>query len=248
MPKLTDTIAVVTGAARGIGQCIAVELAAEGADLVLCDLEEDWLGESKAKIAALGRRAVTIGMDVSDADSVEAGMKRAIEECGRIDVLVNNAGITKDMLLLRMSEEDWRAVLDINLTGAFLCTKAVMRGMMKQRRGAIVNLASVIGLMGNAGQANYAASKGGLIAFTKSVAKEMASRGVRANAVAPGYINTAMTDKLPDQVKEQMTGLIPLGRMGEPEEVAKVVAFLASDEAGYMTGQVISICGGMVMA
>jgi 3-oxoacyl-[acyl-carrier protein] reductase len=248
MPILAQQIAVVTGAARGIGQAIAVKLAAEGADLALCDLQGEWLAETRAQVEALGRRAIGVAVDVANEASVQAGMQTVLEALGRIDVLVNNAGITKDNLLMRMELEAWRAVLDINLTGAFLCTKAVMRAMMKQRSGAIVNIASVIGLMGNAGQGNYAASKGGLIAFTKTVAKEMASRGVRANCVAPGYINTRMTEVLPAEVKEKMTALVPLGRMGEAEEVAKAVAFLASSEASYITGQTISVCGGMVMA
>ncbi len=247
MTRLADTVALVTGAARGIGQTIAVQLAQEGADLALADLDASWLEETAALVRAAGRRAECFAINVAEAASVETGVKAAEEAFGRIDCLVNNAGITKDGLMMRMSEADWDAVLTVNLKGAFLCTKAVMRGMMKRRRGAIVNVASVIGLMGNAGQANYAASKGGLIALTKTTAKELASRGVRANAVAPGYINTKMTEQLPDDVKQTMVKLIPLARMGEAQEVARVIAFLASDDAAYVTGQTISVCGGMVM-
>ncbi len=247
MTRLAQKVAVVTGAARGIGQCIALKLAREGADLALCDLQVDWLAETAQKARDLGRRVECYAVNVAEAESVDAGMKAVVKDFGALDVLVNNAGITKDGLLMRMSEADWDAVLSVNLRGSFLCTKAVIRQMMKQRSGSIVNIASVIGLMGNAGQANYAASKAGLIALTKSTAKEVAARGVRANAVAPGYIDTKMTETLPDEVKQQMIGLIPLGRMGDPEEVAKAVAFLASDEASYITGQTIPVCGGMVM-
>ncbi|MFW5750545.1 MAG: 3-oxoacyl-[acyl-carrier-protein] reductase [Planctomycetota bacterium] len=247
MTRLAQKVAVVTGAARGIGQCIALKLAREGADLALCDLQVDWLAETAQKARDLGRRVECYAINVGEAESVDAGMKAVVKDFGSLDVLVHNAGITKDGLLMRMSEADWDAVLSVNLRGSFLCTKAVIRQMMKQRSGSIVNIASVIGLMGNAGQANYAASKAGLIALTKSTAKEVAARGVRANAVAPGYIDTKMTESLPDEVKQQMIGLIPLGRMGDPEEVAKAVAFLASDEASYITGQTIPVCGGMVM-
>ena len=228
-------------------QAIAVKLAEAGADVALCDLHSDGLQETAAKVRATGRRAEVYSVNVADADSVATGVKAIEVDFGKIDVLVNNAGITKDGLLMRMSEADWDAVLDVNLKGVFLCTKAVMRGMMKQRSGAIVNIASVIGLMGNAGQANYAASKGGVISFSKTVAKELASRNVRCNAVAPGFIRTAMTDELDDDVQAKMKELIPLSRFGEPEDVASVVLFLASDASGYVTGQVLSTCGGMVM-
>ena len=247
MFDLSSKCAVVTGAARGLGQAIAVKLAEAGADVALCDLNSDGLQETAAKVRATGRRAEVYSVNVADADSVTTGVKAIEEDFGKIDVLVNNAGITKDGLLMRMSEADWDAVLDVNLKGVFLCTKAVMRGMMKQRSGAIVNIASVIGLMGNAGQANYAASKGGVISFSKTVAKELASRNVRCNAVAPGFIRTAMTDELEDDVQAKMKELIPLSRFGEPEDVANVVLFLASDASGYVTGQVLSTCGGMVM-
>ena len=247
MFDLSSKCAVVTGAARGLGQAISVKLAEAGADLALCDLHSDGLQETAAKVRATGRRAELYSVNVADADSVATGVKAIEEDFGKIDVLVNNAGITKDGLLMRMSEADWDAVLDVNLKGVFLCTKAVMRGMMKKRSGAIVNIASVIGLMGNAGQANYAASKGGVISFSKTVAKELASRNVRCNAVAPGFIRTAMTDELDDDVQAKMKELIPLSRFGEPEDVANVVLFLASDASGYVTGQALSTCGGMVM-
>ncbi|MFL2877141.1 MAG: 3-oxoacyl-[acyl-carrier-protein] reductase [Pontiellaceae bacterium] len=247
MFDLSSKCAVVTGAARGLGQAIAVKLAEAGADVALCDLQSDGLQETAAKVRATGRRAEVYSLNVADTDSVTTGVKAIEEDFGKIDVLVNNAGITKDGLLMRMSEADWDAVLDVNLKGVFLCTKAVMRGMMKQRSGAIVNIASVIGLMGNAGQANYAASKGGVISFSKTVAKELASRNVRCNAVAPGFIRTAMTDELDEDVQAKMKELIPLSRFGEPEDVANVVLFLASDASGYVTGQALSTCGGMVM-
>lgn len=247
MPSLENKVALVTGAARGIGQAIALRLAADGADLALCDVKAEWLDETLSKVRALGRRAEAFAVDVSDSDSVQAGVDAVLAAFSRIDILVNNAGITRDTLLVRMSEQDWDAVLDINLKGAFLVTKAVAKPMMKQRSGAIVNIASVVGLTGNAGQANYTASKAGLIAFTKTVAKELGARGIRANAVAPGFIHTAMTDKLPDSVRESMLSLIPLRRPGEPEDVANVVAFLAGPDAAYVSGQVLTVCGGMVM-
>ena len=247
MFELNGKVALVTGSARGLGQAIALKLAEAGADIALCDLNAEWLEETSGKVQALGRRAECYGVNVADGESVSAGIKAIEKDFGKIDVLVNNAGITKDGLLMRMSEADWDAVLDVNLKGTFLCTKAVMRGMMKQRSGAIVNIASVIGLMGNAGQANYAASKGGVISFSKTVAKELASRNVRCNAVAPGFIRTAMTDALDEEVQNKMKDLIPLRRFGEPEDVANVVLFLASDVSAYVTGQVVSTCGGMVM-
>ena len=247
MFELNSKCVVVTGAARGLGQAIAIKFAQAGANIALCDLQEDWLSETLEKVKSLGSRAETYGINVADVENVTEGIKAIESDFGQIDVLVNNAGITKDGLLLRMSEEDWDAVLDVNLKGVFLCTKAVMRGMMKQRSGTIVNIASVIGLMGNAGQANYAASKGGVISFTKTVAKELASRNVRCNAVAPGFIRTAMTDLLEEDVQIKMKELIPLSRFGEPDDVANVVLFLASDASSYVTGQVLSTCGGMVM-
>jgi len=243
---LENKIALVTGAARGIGQAIALQLAADGADLALCDVKAEWLEDTAAKVKALGRRAETYAMDVANGAAVGEAVAKVLADFGRIDVLVNNAGITRDTLLMRMSEEDWDAVLDINLKGAFLVTKAVVKPMMKQRSGAIVNIASVVGIMGNPGQANYTASKAGLIALTKTTAKELGSRNVRVNAVAPGFIRTAMTDELAEPVKEAMLKMVPLGRLGEPEDVAKAVAFLASDAAAYVNGQTLAVCGGMV--
>ena len=246
MKPLENKIALVTGAARGIGQAIALQLAADGADLALCDVKVEWLEDTAAKVKALGRRVETYAMNVADGAAVGEAVAKVAADFGRIDVLVNNAGITRDTLLIRMSEEDWDAVLDINLKGAFLVTKAVVKYMMKQRSGAIVNIASVVGIMGNPGQANYTASKAGLIALTKTTAKELGSRNVRVNAVAPGFIRTAMTDKLAEPVKEAMLKMVPLGRLGEPEDVAKAVAFLASDAAAYVNGQTLAVCGGMV--
>ena len=246
MKPLENKIALVTGAARGIGQAIALQLAADGADLALCDVKVEWLEDTAAKVKALGRRVETYAMNVADGAAVGEAVAKVAADFGRIDVLVNNAGITRDTLLIRMSEEDWDAVLDINLKGAFLVTKAVVKYMMKQRSGAIVNIASVVGIMGNAGQANYTASKAGLIALTKTTAKELGSRNVRVNAVAPGFIRTAMTDKLSEQAKEAMLRNVPLGRPGEPEDVAKAVAFLAGDNAAYVNGQTLAVCGGMV--
>ena len=247
MKTLENKIALVTGAARGIGRAIAVQLAADGADVALCDVQADWLEETAAAVRGLGRRAECYAMDVADGAAVGAAVARAAADFGRLDILVNNAGITRDTLLIRMSEEDWDRVLDINLKGAFLVTKAAAKLMMKQRAGAIVNIASVVGLTGNAGQANYTASKAGLIALTKTAAKELGSRNIRVNAVAPGFIRTAMTDQLSEAAKDAMLRLVPLGRPGEPEDVARAVAFLASDNAAYVNGQVLTVCGGMVM-
>lgn len=237
---------IVTGAARGIGQAIALRFAEEGAELALCDLNTEYLEETAAAAKDNGARVECYSIDVGDFDAVKAVVKQIGSDLGGVDVLVNNAGITKDGFMMRMSEKDWDAVLNVNLKGAFAFTKATTRLMMKQRSGSIVNIASIIGLIGNAGQCNYAASKGGVIAMTKSVAKEMASRNIRANAVAPGFIQTAMTDALPEENKKAMMNLIPLDRLGEPRDVANAVLFLASDEAGYITGQVLNICGGMV--
>jgi len=244
---LRDRIALVTGAARGIGREIALKLAGNGADIAVVDLNPDQVAEVAEEIQKLGRRALALDGSVSDSGDVEKFVKKVSEEFGRIDILVNNAGITRDTLLMRMKEEDWDAVLSVNLKGAFLCTKAVAKLMVKQRYGRIVNISSVIGLMGNAGQANYGASKAGIIGLTKSVARELASRNITANAIAPGFIETSMTGVLPDNMKTQMLDRIPLGRMGTPEDVANTVVFLASDLAGYITGQTIAVDGGMVM-
>ena len=248
MGMLDGKVALVTGAARGIGQAIAKKLAAEGADIALCDLKAEWLAETAALVEAIGRKVKCFEADVSNAAAVEAVVGGAIEACGKVDILVNNAGITKDTLMIRMSEQDWDAVIAVNLKGTFLFTKAVSRPMMKQRAGCIVNIASIIGLIGNAGQCNYAASKAGVIALTKSAAKELASRNVRVNAVAPGFIQTRMTEALSEDVRKRMLDAIPLGRFGTPEDVANVVLFLTSDASSYMTGQVLTVCGGMVTA
>ena len=240
-------IALVTGAARGIGRAIAEELARRGADLALCDLQADWLDETAEAVKALGRRVLTLSVDVGDSQAVNTAVSEVLDTFGQIDILVNNAGITKDTLLVRMSDEDWDQVLRVNLRGTFCFTRAVAKPMMKQRKGAIVNIASIIGLIGNAGQCNYAASKAGVIALTKSTAKELAGRGVRVNAVAPGFIASKMTEALPEKVRQQMLANIPAQRLGQPEDVAATVAFLAGESAAYVTGQVLNVSGGMVM-
>ena len=240
--------AIITGSARGIGRAICEQLAAEGVDnIAVCDLQADWCAETVEAVKALGRNAEGFAMNVADSASVEAAVNAVLARFGQIDICVNNAGITKDGLIMRMGEAEWDAVLDINLKGAFLVTKAVSKAMMKARTGSIVNIASIIGLMGNAGQANYAASKGGLIAFTKSCAREFAGRGIRVNAIAPGFIQSKMTDVLPDDVKAKMLEAIPMKSLGQPSDVAKAVAFLAGDSAAYITGQVLSVNGGMLM-
>ena len=244
---LKDKIALVTGAAQGIGKAIAIRLAREGANVAVCDMNEAVAQQTAAEIAALGVKAISQKVNVTQEKDVQVCVDKVIDTFGRIDILVNNAGITRDGLLIRMKEEDWDLVLAVNLRGTFICTKAVAKSMMKNRSGKIVNVASIIGLIGNAGQANYAASKAGVIGLTKSVAKELASRGVNVNAVAPGFIDTAMTQALSEENRKKMLELVPFGRMGTPEDVADVVLFLSSDLARYVTGQVITIDGGMVM-
>jgi 3-oxoacyl-[acyl-carrier protein] reductase len=243
---LKDRTAIITGAARGIGRAIAESLAKEGADIAICDLKAEWAEDTAAAIRALGRTAEVYEVDVSQPEQVTETVNKIVDNFKRVDILVNNAGITRDGLLIRMSDSDWENVLNINLSGCFYFSRAITRHMMKNRYGRIVNIASVIGLIGNAGQANYGASKGGVIALTKSIAKEVAPRGITANAVAPGFIKTAMTDELTEEIKKKITATIPMGRFGLPEDVANVVLFLASDLSCYMTGQVLTISGGMV--
>jgi len=240
-------IALVTGAARGIGQGIAIELAKEGADVAVTSRDPATCAETVAAIQVLGRKAIAIGIDVANAASVDAGVEAVLKEFGKIDICVNNAGVTKDMLLMRMTEQEWDTVLDTNLKGTFLVSRAVVRPMMKQRSGAIINISSIVGLTGNAGQCNYSASKAGMIALTKSTAKELASRGIRVNAIAPGFIQSRMTDALPEELKKSVLENIPLKRFGTPEDIAKVVVFLAGESASYITGQTLSVNGGMAM-
>jgi len=245
--KLKGKVALVTGAAQGIGQAIAVALAREGADIVVTDVNLELANQTSSGIQSLGVRSLALKMNVADLIEVEQGVGQAVAQLGKIDILVNNAGITKDALLMRMKKEDWDAVMAVNLTGVFNCTKVISTLMMKQRSGKIVNVASIVGEMGNAGQANYAASKGGVIAFTKTVARELATRGVNVNAVAPGFIQTAMTAKLSEEAKGAMKAQIPMQKFGAPEDVANAVLFLASPEADYITGQVLNVNGGMLM-
>ena len=241
-------VAVVTGASRGIGKAIAVKLASKGATVVInYNGSRERAEEVKNEVESAGGKAVIIQCNVADFDACKEFIETVIKEQGRIDILVNNAGITKDGLLMKMSEEDFDAVLDTNLKGAFHTIQAVSRQMLKQRSGRIVNISSVVGVSGNAGQANYAASKAGIIGLTKAVAKELGSRGITVNAVAPGFIDTDMTQSLPEKVVEATLAQIPLGKFGEPEQVANAVAFLASEDAGYITGQVLHVDGGMVM-
>ncbi|MDZ7264491.1 MAG: 3-oxoacyl-[acyl-carrier-protein] reductase [candidate division KSB1 bacterium] len=240
-------VAIVTGSARGIGKAIAMALAQQGYGVVICDVDEPAVQATTDELKRLGAEALGLKVDVTKIADVEHLFEETMQRWGRVDVLVNNAGITRDNLLIRMSEAEWDAVIAVNLKGAFNCLKAAAKIMMKQRSGKIVNIASVVGVMGNAGQANYAASKGGLISLTKSAAKELAARNITVNAVAPGYIETEMTQHLPDHVKAAFLNLIPLKRAGSPEDVAQVVSFLVSPAANYITGQVLHVDGGMVM-
>jgi len=245
--SLKEKVALVTGSAQGIGKSIALALASDGVDCIISDVNLDAAEKTAEEIRAVGRKALALKANVADAEEVSEMIKQGMDAFGKIDILVNNAGITRDGLLMRMKEEDWDLVLSINLKGAFLCSKAMARPMMKQRSGRIINIASIVGAMGNAGQANYVASKAGLIGLTKTVARELASRGITCNAVAPGFIDTAMTRSLPEEVKENLYAQIPMGKLGTSEDVAAAVRFLASDEAGYVTGQVIHVNGGMYM-
>ena len=245
--KLTGKVALVTGAAQGIGKAIALLLARNGADLVVSDINLEKAEETAKEIRAIGPKAMAVKVDVANLSDVERMVAGILEKLAKIDILVNNAGITRDKLILRMTEEDWDAVLGVNLKGTFNCTKAVLRHMAKQRSGKIVNIASVVGEMGNAGQANYSASKAGVIGLTKTIAREYAQRGINVNAIAPGYIETPMTEALPEKAKEELRKLIPMERLGKPEDVAEAVLFLVSEESSYMTGQVLNVNGGIYM-
>ncbi|KPJ54214.1 hypothetical protein AMJ39_01290 [candidate division TA06 bacterium DG_24] len=244
---IQDRRALVTGGAQGIGRAIALRLARDGASIVIWDIDEDALEAVKSDVEGEGRACHVARVDITDSAAVEANVKEVLDRLGPIDILVNNAGIVRDSLMVRMKDADWDAVLAVNLKGAFLCSRAVARSMMKRRSGVILNIASVVGVIGNAGQVNYAASKAGLIGLTKSIARELASRGVRVNAIAPGFIDTAMTSGLTKEVRENLLRGIPLGRLGMAEDVANVAAFLVSDDASYVTGQVFHVDGGMVM-
>ncbi|MFH0839220.1 MAG: 3-oxoacyl-[acyl-carrier-protein] reductase [Candidatus Omnitrophota bacterium] len=244
---LKDKVSIITGGARGIGKQLALTFAREGSHLVICDVNEGMLSETEAQLTSLGIEVLALKVDVTNALATEEMVNKTLDKFKRVDILINNAGITRDALLMRMKENDWDAVLSINLKGAFNCTKAVSQVMLKQRSGSIINISSIIGIIGNAGQSNYAASKAGLIGFTKSIAKELAPRGVTVNAIAPGFIQTDMTAALSEEIKMQMLALIPLGKFGTSQDVANVALFLASENARYITGQVIRIDGGMAM-
>ena len=244
--KLKGRVALVTGSAQGIGKSIAEALAKEGADIIVSDINIELAKITANEISGLGVKSIAVKTNVADSNDVAASVEQAVKEFGKIDILVNNAGITKDNLLIRMKDEDWDAVLSVNLRSMFLCTKAIAPLMMKNRWGRIVNIASIVGEMGNFGQANYSAAKAGAIGLTKTVARELASRGITCNAIAPGFIDTAMTQKLSDDVKKRLSEQIPLTRLGTPEDIAKAVVFLCAD-ADYITGQVINVNGGMYM-
>ncbi len=245
--KLKGKVALVTGAAQGIGKAVSLLLARNGADIVVSDINFEKAEETAKEIELIGSKALAIKVNVAHLGEVEQMVETILEKFGKIDILVNNAGITRDKLILRMTEEDWDMVLDVNLKGTFNCTKAVIRYMAKQKSGKIVNIASVVGEMGNAGQVNYSASKAGVIGLTKTIAREFAQRGINVNAIAPGYIETPMTDVLPDKVKEELRRLIPMERLGKPEDVAEAVLFLVSDASSYITGQVLNVNGGIYM-
>ncbi len=244
---LNDSVAIVTGSGQGIGRAIALELAEAGVQVVVNDLNLAQAEETVKLLREAGGEGLAVQADVTQSADVDRLIKTTLDQFGKVDILINNAGITRDTLLLRMKEADWDAVLATNLKGVFLCTKAVSKGMLKQRSGVIVNISSVVGLAGNAAQANYAAAKAGIIGFSKSVAKELGSRGIRVNAIAPGYIATDMTAVLTEGRKDEVLRAIPLGRLGKPEDVAKVVRFLVSPEASYITGQTLCVDGGMAM-
>jgi 3-oxoacyl-[acyl-carrier protein] reductase len=247
MSQLVNQIAVVTGAGRGIGRAIALKFAAEGAGVVCVSRTQENSEKVANEIAALGKKAWAFAVDVGDSAAVSTAAEKILADCGKVDILVNNAGVTRDGLLMRMSDDDWDTVLNTNLKGAFFFTKAFFRAFAKQRAGRIINISSVIGLIGNAGQSNYAASKAGLIGFTQSVARELAGRGVTVNAIAPGFIETDMTSELNEELKSNILKQIPLGRFGSAEDIADAALFLASPSAHYITGQVLTVDGGMVM-
>ncbi len=245
--RLKDRNTFITGAAQGIGRSMAIGMAKEGANVAVADINVERAEATAQEIRALGIKSLAIRLDVSMKNEVVSAFETFTKEFGRLDILVNNAGITKDALILRMKDEDWDVTLDVNLKGAFLCSKEAIKLMAKQQAGRIISMSSVVAFTGNPGQANYSASKAGIIGLTKTIAKEYASRGIRANAVAPGFIQTAMTDTIPEKIKEEMKKLIPLGCFGTPEDVANTIIFLASKEADYITGQVFHINGGMYM-
>ncbi len=247
MSDLNGRVAIVTGASRGIGRAISLALAGRGATLVVTDILTDAVAAFADELKGHGHTAQAFTLDVTDGASIEATVEGVMEKFGRIDVLVNNAGIARDQLLMRMKREDWDLVIRLNLTGAFACTQAVLRPMLKQRSGRIISISSVVGQMGNAGQSNYAASKAGLIGFSKAVAREVAARNITVNVVAPGLIDTDMTRALPETVRTEWVSKVPLARFGTPEDVAAAVCFLASDAAAYITGQVLAVNGGMYM-
>ncbi len=244
---IQDRIALVTGAGQGIGRAIALKLAESGGDVVVVDINMEKANETVKAVESLGRRGLALKHDISDTRSAEEMIEESVGKMGGLHILVNNAGIVRDTLLLRMQEDDWDAVLNVNLKGTFNCTRAAVKYMSKQRYGRIVNIASIVGEMGNPGQANYAASKAGVIGFTKTVAREFAARNITCNAVAPGFIETSMTEGLSDKVRKELSSHIPMKRLGSPEDVAESVLFLASDTSSYITGQVLSVNGGMYM-
>jgi 3-oxoacyl-[acyl-carrier protein] reductase len=246
--RLKDKVALITGGARGIGRAVALLFAKEGADIVIWDINLPEAEKTSRDIQALGRESQVLLVDITDSKKVQEAVNKILDKFAKVDILVNNAGITKDNLLLRMSEAEWDAVLDVNLKGTFNCIKAVSKVMIKQRQGKIISITSIIGIIGNAGQANYSASKAGIIALTKTAAKELASRKINVNAIAPGFIQTAMTAGLSQDLEQKMKEAIPLGELGRPDDVAKVCLFLASEDANYITGQTIVVDGGMVMA